>query len=404
MSLFKKPKTAFVFSGGGSRGSYQIGVWKALREIGIKPNMIMGTSVGAINATMVVLNDLESAEKLWTELETEEIFDISTDNKFLEKGDGDLFGISMEEAYGYAKEILTNGGAGSNGMYNILKKYVDEKKFRKSKVEYGMVTASLPNFEAHKLYTEDIPVGQLHKYILASASCFPAAQTCQIGDIKYVDGGYADNLPVGMALSKGAERIIAIDLQAVGKINEDELKFAEKNVDFKLIRASFDLGNFLSFNPDVAKNNLRYGYLDGLRAFDKIDGEVYSFKKGYFEAEMLPFADAAASIFDVDGREIYTPKTLDQELKFKVLDAQVNLHRHPLKINGPIGIPNWDLIKSKLSGLNKKVDSKTLVAFIAEELRDKGDKSKFNVRAVRDVLNKEILAARYIVMKGLLEE
>lgn len=404
MAFFNKPKTAFIFSGGGSRGSYQIGVWRGLREVGIKPNMIFGTSVGAINATMVVLNDIQSAEKLWTELSTEEIFDIAPDDKSLEKGSGNLFGISMEEVYGYAREVITKGGAGSNGMYKILKKYIDEDKFRKSKVQYGMVTTALPNFEPYKLYTEDIPKGQLHKYIQASASCFPVAQTCQIDDKKFVDGGYADNLPIGMALSNGAERIIAVDLQAVGRVNEEELKYAKTHTDFKLIRAGFDLGNFLSFNPEVAKNNLRYGYLDGLRAFDKIDGELYSFKKGSIEHEMLPFAEAAALVFAVDGREIYTPKTLDQELKVKVLDAQVNLHRNPLKINGPIGVPNWELIKSKFAGINKKVDSKTLVAFIAEELRDKGENSKFNIKAVRDVLSKEILAARYIVMKELLED
>ena len=47
-------KTALVLSGGGSRGAYEIGVWKALKTLGIQIDMVMGTSVGAINGAMIV--------------------------------------------------------------------------------------------------------------------------------------------------------------------------------------------------------------------------------------------------------------------------------------------------------------------------------------------------------------
>ncbi|MBQ6088299.1 MAG: patatin-like phospholipase family protein, partial [Firmicutes bacterium] len=49
----KNKKTALVLGGGGSRGAYQIGVWQALKELGIRIDMVYGTSVGAINAAMV---------------------------------------------------------------------------------------------------------------------------------------------------------------------------------------------------------------------------------------------------------------------------------------------------------------------------------------------------------------
>ena len=47
-------KRALVLSGGGGRGSYQIGVWKALRDLGIKFDIITGTSVGALNGALMV--------------------------------------------------------------------------------------------------------------------------------------------------------------------------------------------------------------------------------------------------------------------------------------------------------------------------------------------------------------
>ena len=57
-------KTALVLSGGGARGAYETGVWQALTELGIKIDIITGTSVGAINAAMVAQDELELAGRL----------------------------------------------------------------------------------------------------------------------------------------------------------------------------------------------------------------------------------------------------------------------------------------------------------------------------------------------------
>ena len=54
-----------VLEGGGARGSYQIGAWKALREAGIKIRGIAGASVGALNGALICMDDLETAEKIW---------------------------------------------------------------------------------------------------------------------------------------------------------------------------------------------------------------------------------------------------------------------------------------------------------------------------------------------------
>ena len=56
---------AVVLSGGGSKGSYQIGVWKALRKLKIKYDIVTGTSVGALNGALMVQNKFHKACKLW---------------------------------------------------------------------------------------------------------------------------------------------------------------------------------------------------------------------------------------------------------------------------------------------------------------------------------------------------
>ena len=50
-------KKAVVLSGGGSRGAYQVGVWKALRKLHYRYKIVTGTSVGALNGTLMVQND-----------------------------------------------------------------------------------------------------------------------------------------------------------------------------------------------------------------------------------------------------------------------------------------------------------------------------------------------------------
>ena len=52
-------KTAIVLAGGGSRGAYQIGVWKALREMGIDYQLVTGTSVGALNGVLMVQQEYD---------------------------------------------------------------------------------------------------------------------------------------------------------------------------------------------------------------------------------------------------------------------------------------------------------------------------------------------------------
>ena len=51
---------------------------------------------------------------------------------------------------------------------------------------------------------------------MASASCFPAMKMRCIGDKRYIDGGYYDNMPVDLAIEMGAREIIAVDLDGVG--------------------------------------------------------------------------------------------------------------------------------------------------------------------------------------------
>ena len=66
----KKRHRALILSGGGARGAYQVGVWKFLQEIGWNPDLICGTSVGAVNASAIGCGlNLQEMVHLWKTIE-----------------------------------------------------------------------------------------------------------------------------------------------------------------------------------------------------------------------------------------------------------------------------------------------------------------------------------------------
>ncbi len=365
-------KTALVLSGGGSRGAYEIGVWKALCQLGVKIDMVMGTSVGAINGAMILQGDLELSEKLWLQLETDMVFDVKT------------AGSATEDALAYAKEIIKHGGADPSGLQSLLSQYIHEEQIRKSCMEYGLVTTEFPSMEGHYLYIEDIPQGQLLDYILASASCFPAVRRCVIGEKQFIDGGYRDNLPAEMAMKKGATHIIAVDLQAAGFVRKDTLERArEKSKEFHLLRSPLDLGNFLVFDTDNASRAIRLGYLDTMREWGKYDGIRYTFEKGIFNKHQLAGADAAAYILRLDPCCIYDRNSLKEAVTERIK-------------NLPDGLEDFREFLHD-SELRPQV-----LLYIAKDLKENKEKSLFLQPTAFKLLSDEIQAANYLIKEGVL--
>lgn len=376
-------KTALVLGGGGSRGAYEIGVWKALNELDIRIDIITGTSVGAINGAMAVQGDIDLAEKLWQQLETEMIFDVNTT------------GIPAEDTLVYAKEIIMNGGAESTGLRRLLENYIDEDRIRNSALEYGLVVTQFPSMEAEYLYKENIPTKRLIDYILASASCYPAVQKCIINDQKYIDGGYRDNVPIEMAISKGADAVIAVDLEAAGFTRKNVIEEASKTLrEFKMIKSPLSLGNFLIFDTANTSRILQLGYLDTMRAFGKYDGEKYTFEKGLFNIHELAGADNAAFILRLDPCKVYNRKTFTSAA-YQQLDKATNMPDNLAEL----AETRLDELKILMNDFNIRTQ---LMLHIAESLSKEQEESSFLQPAVFKILKEEIQAANFLINNNLL--
>lgn len=386
--MTKKKKSALVLGGGGARGGYQIGAWQALRELNISFDLVVGTSVGAINAAMVVQDSFDTALRLWKELETEMVFDIDTENydRWL---DFQVAGRPADEVLAYLKELVISGGAGTDGLYELLQTYVDEKKIRSSSMEMGLVAVAVPSLKPELLYKEDIPPGRLQDFIIASASAFPAIRQYEIDGNLYIDGSYYDVLPVEMAMKKEATDIIVINLDGTGILRKNTINEAKKRTDsFLMIESTWDLGNILAFDPNNTARIIRLGYLETMKTFKRYDGFAYTFAKGAFDDRTLKEVDALGKIFNLDETQIYDRQTFDEAVKPRLLKAQIAFRR----------LERGILDKRDLSAfLGGKISDDLLVVLIAENIKQKGEDSIFLTRAALSALRRQIFAAHYIL-------
>lgn len=314
--------TAIVLGGGGARGSYQIGVWRALNEIGVKFNIITGTSVGALNGALMAQNDLNLAYDLWREIDNKQILDIDFDY--------DLTNINgfQKTIGGFLGEAVKNKGISSKPLHDLLKANIDEEKIRKSNIDFGLVITKLNGIQGKEVFLKDIPKGSLVDYIMASASFFPAMQSYKIGDEDYVDGGYYDNIPETMAMlsekniDAKLSTMIVVDLKSVGMVRKADIPDYVKKYN---IYSEWDLGAILIFDSGRATRNINLGYLECKKAFGLLEGNKYSFEKGeiakcsdYLEPKIK------AILHKVKINLFYTPIEIQDEIILSELKKRLN--------------------------------------------------------------------------------
>ena len=280
-------KKAVVLSGGGARGAYQAGAWKALRELDYQFDIVTGTSVGALNAAMMASGDFDRAITLWQEISPEAVLKNSPETSSEEIGIGKWTLEFMEKA-------IRERSFDQTPLRALIEKNLDLDALYASPVELGIVATKHPSMETVRLYKNEIPKERVIDYLMASSACYPLMRAYKIGEESYIDGGFGDNMPTQMAIDAGAEEIVVINLDAIGvKAKSNRAGIRVTRVDPKE-----DLGFILDFNRNYALVNIERGYFDTMKAFSIYDGWLYNFKKGEMtganEAFIALLEDAAA--------------------------------------------------------------------------------------------------------------
>ena len=259
-------KTALVLSGGGAKGAYEIGVYKALCELGIEIDIVTGTSIGSLNALFVASNSFDKAYKTWLELSPKAIIN------------------SEESATEFKKELFKKalkGGIDPTNLKETISSNIKEEEVRQSKIRYGCVTIGFPSLKPKEVTIDEIPEGELIDYAFASSSIFPLFKMSSIDNKKYFDGGIYDNLPINLAIRMGAGKIIAVNLRAVG----NNSRKPKKDVEIIEITPSRKTKSIMLFDAKRAEEDLKLGYLDTLKIYGKLRGNKYFFKVDNLESE-----------------------------------------------------------------------------------------------------------------------
>lgn len=379
----KKPqKTALVLSGGGSRGAYQAGAWRALEELGIKFDMVVGVSVGAINGAMVVQNERVFSEDLWRRIEADEVFAVEAGAQPID----------------YAAEAIKQGGVSSAPLQKLVDKYILDDVIRESPIDFGLLTVEMPAYKLHYLWKDDIPKGQIPDFVVASASVFPGVKPKEIDGKHYVDGGAGNSMPIHMAVEHGATKVVAIYLKTPGRFDlKKEMSYCEDTI---LIQPEFDLGNFLVFDKENSSRLLRLGYMDAMKAFNVYDGKAYAFIKGEFDKKDLSYAESAAKVFDLDPLILYGKESFIEALGASVSSAETELKgsvkesKSLIKKGLSLDDATGDL--RKIREILKTANKKSSTLFMATDMRNHGDKSIFNHQYALRILGEQIGAARFI--------
>ena len=267
-------KKGLVLEGGGTKGAYQIGAYKALRELGIQFTGIAGTSIGALNGAFIVQGDYEAMEDIWINYDYKSFMNIDEDTYERYKNI-EMKPKNLHDVVDLMNKARKKQGIDISPLRKLLQEKIDEDKIRNSNMDFGITTAYWDGrIFPQLLYTQDIPKGKLVDYLIASSS-LPIFDLDKLDDKLYLDGMFSDNIPINMLAQKGYNDIVVIRLvnDSIGKkiINK------YKDLNLKLIVPSQDLGGSLNKDKEHIETNVKLGYLDTMKAYKRYDGVKYFF-------------------------------------------------------------------------------------------------------------------------------
>ena len=182
-------KTAFVFAGGGSLGAIQVGMLSELCRAGIQPDLVIGSSVGALNAAFFAGSPTSEGvarlESIWRGLRRK-----------------DVFPVTLVDTFRWLR------GADSLFQSTSLRRLIEEnlpfRNLEESAIPLHVVATNLGGM------TTCLSTGPAVDAILASAAIPVAFPSVRIGSESLMDGAIGGNTPILTAADLGATRIIVL--------------------------------------------------------------------------------------------------------------------------------------------------------------------------------------------------
>jgi NTE family protein len=193
-----RPQTAFVLGGGGVLGAHEVGMLRALADREIRPDLILGTSVGAINGAVFAGDPtpggVERLTRLWADTRLSEI-----------------------TPGGVLRRVSTLARSGTHvESFDVARARLEEAlpvtRIEDLAVPYQCVAASIERAAEH-WFTQ----GDLADAVLASCAVPGILPPVEIDDEHYIDGGIVNSIPVARAVGLGATTIYVLQVGRLEK-------------------------------------------------------------------------------------------------------------------------------------------------------------------------------------------
>lgn len=195
---------AFVLSGGGAYGPVQVGMLRALAEIGVRPDLIVGTSVGALNGAFVAAGSNRigsTAEPGETSISPETV-DALTD-LWAAMNRRTVFSRRRAVLYNLARR---GSLAGFERLGRIIDDHIGLDSFDDLVIPFAAVATDALTGEP-----ELLRAGPLKPALLASAAVPGLFPVAMVDGRPFIDGGVSANLPIRQAIAFGARSIVSMD-------------------------------------------------------------------------------------------------------------------------------------------------------------------------------------------------
>lgn len=265
-------KRALVLAGGGSKGSYEAGFMKALKELNIDYQIVTGTSIGALNGCLLAQQDQEAMQNLWENLDINQVFagGFPPDFSF----DFDTMLNQSNLVISFFKKYLKEKGADITPLKELIRGLLKEDQLLASPIDFGLCTVYYPSLKPLLITKEEMEKEYIFDYLIASASCFPAFPIHNIKGQSFIDGGYYDNVPIDLAFDMGADEVIVVDMNSKEATHKHYVN--RHNITYTM--PYVDLGGFLDFSREALDRNMRLGYQTAMKCFGDYEGVKYTFK------------------------------------------------------------------------------------------------------------------------------
>ena len=307
-----------ILAGGGAKGAYQMGAWRAMLDLGVEFEAIAGTSIGAINGALIAQGNFDKAMKFWGSAEVANGINLPGELK----ANDNLFSFSnMPQIF---HEVIKNGGVDVSPAKQIVADNIDETVVRANNIPLAIVTFDLNGMKPVEMFVDEMPEGTLVDYLMASAR-FPGLNNQGPEDTKYIDGGVYDNAPLGVLRKKGINRLIVIDISSRKGIGH---KPDWSCADIIYIRPYDvqDLGAAFEFDKEMNERRMSMGYYDTKKAFGYLYGLDYYFNENEYRKLLAEYGyktcgqlEGLARSLGVERLQIYSAEAFIEAIKVAYL-------------------------------------------------------------------------------------